>query len=439
MLLRCGQRAATLRAMVDPRHIEPVYPHQINIWISLLRYAAITAAFWSMYLQFVPLAPPPLLHLWGYPVAAFLVCWAIAIAAMYARKPDEPEIVRIWRPIGRVLLLGTILSIAALVWLLLPYATDALRLMVVIFAMGYIATAVISTAEHAAINRIGIVVILGSIIAFHTVFWTSWSAMVIAYVALFSALMFILSRVFPNALRESAAARAAAEASRDARARFLASASHDLGQPLQSARLFFDQVARGRNAARRADAAIKGEAAFDVVERQLQRINDHLRLDADVVRPRIASIECAQSLARIRAIVEPSAQAAGIKLRTIAGHHIVKADADLLERALLNLVNNAVRHSKASRILIGSRQTGQMVRLWVIDDGCGVLAIDRTRIFDDYVQGFDHADEVRGGFGLGLGSAVRMARLMNGRVGIDVRWASGAAFYLELPGDNALV
>jgi signal transduction histidine kinase len=72
------------------------------------------------------------------------------------------------------------------------------------------------------------------------------------------------------------------------------------------------------------------------------------------------------------------------------------------------------------------------VRLWVIDDGVGVAEADAGRLFDDYVQGSDHGDEIRGGFGLGLASARRMAGLMQGAVGLERRWRGGSAFWLEL-------
>ena len=111
----------------------------------------------------------------------------------------------------------------------------------------------------------------------------------------------------------------------------------------------------------------------------------------------------------------------------------VRADTDLVERALSNLADNAIRHAKASRVLIGARVRVGRVRLWVIDDGVGVAEADRRHLFDDYVQGSDHGDEVRGGFGLGLASVRRIAGLMGGDTGLDPGWRKGAAFFLELP------
>jgi signal transduction histidine kinase len=72
------------------------------------------------------------------------------------------------------------------------------------------------------------------------------------------------------------------------------------------------------------------------------------------------------------------------------------------------------------------------VEIWVIDDGNGIADADVERIFDDYTRGTDHGSAERGGFGLGLPSARRMAELMSGTLDLDRRWTSGCAFVLRL-------
>ena len=104
---------------------------------------------------------------------------------------------------------------------------------------------------------------------------------------------------------------------------------------------------------------------------------------------------------------------------------------DLTERALSNLVDNARKHARCSRILLGARRVGARVRIWVIDDGVGIAEADLPHLFDDYVQGSNHDDEIRGGFGLGLASVQRMMALMSGTAGLDPRWRRGSAFYLD--------
>ena len=74
-----------------------------------------------------------------------------------------------------------------------------------------------------------------------------------------------------------------------------------------------------------------------------------------------------------------------------------------------------------------------MVAVWVIDNGTGMLAKDSPHIFDDYFQSSSTRDQVRGGFGLGLSSVKRIAKLLGGDAGLDAGWRGGAAFFVTVP------
>ena len=76
---------------------------------------------------------------------------------------------------------------------------------------------------------------------------------------------------------------------------------------------------------------------------------------------------------------------------------------------------------------------GPSVDISVRDHGIGIPADRLEGIFEDFAQGSDHGDEIRGGFGLGLASARRVAGLMDGTVGLERKWRAGSAFWLELP------
>jgi signal transduction histidine kinase len=113
---------------------------------------------------------------------------------------------------------------------------------------------------------------------------------------------------------------------------------------------------------------------------------------------------------------------------------VLPLDPSLIDRALGNLIVNAVTHSHGRRILLAARRHGPAaVRLWVIDDGVGVGRVDAKHIFEDYYQGSGEHGRARGGFGLGLASVRRLATLMDGVAGLDPRWRRGAAFFLEFP------
>jgi signal transduction histidine kinase len=327
-------------------------------------------------------------------------------------------------------------------WSLLPYGDDALRLMAVIFLFGPVMVEVlVSIQRPPALERFPLapLTLQASTALFFLVHWQRYSAAVILFSAAYGYVVVTLGRIVQRSVNRTYAARQAAEAAlkevaaeRDAKTRFLTSASHDLGQPLQAARLFFDQAMRSRTSAQRAAAAAKVGWAFDATEQLLTQMLDHLKLESGTIAPDMAPAPVGPLIARIAELNEPAARLAGAELIALPSRLSVQADAKLAERALGNLVANAIRHAKARRVLIGARRWGGRVRLWVIDDGVGVAEADVGRVFDDFVQGSDHGDEVRGGFGLGLASARRMAELMGGEVGLARDWRRGSAFWLEL-------
>lgn len=255
---------------------------------------------------------------------------------------------------------------------------------------------------------------------------------------LFCSVQLMLRELLQSAVTQAWHAEAEAAAQRDARTQFIASASHDLGQPLHSARLFFDQAVRGTDPTRRARAALHAEAAFDAVERQLDHMNSHLRLEAGGVAASLVGVAVGPVLATIAARAAAASAGDGPAIRCIDSRLRVVADADLLERALNNLVDNALRHARARRLLLGARRQGDRVRIWVMDDGVGVAPTDMPTLFDDYTRGINTDDVQRGGFGLGLASARRIATLLGGSAGIETKRRRGAAFFIDLPRDASL-
>lgn len=216
---------------------------------------------------------------------------------------------------------------------------------------------------------------------------------------------------------------------RDVRTRFLAAASHDLGQPIQAARLFFEQMLAAGDKAAREAAAAKAARALDSTEALVRQMLDYLRLDAGRITARIVPLELGPVIAGIAEAWEELARANGMDIIAVSSSRAVSGDAALIERCLGNFVGNAIRHAKARRILIGVRRGRDIVRVCVLDDGVGVAPALRDSLFDDFSPGAGAGE----GFGLGLASARRIAALIDARVGYRPGRSRGSVFWLELP------
>lgn len=115
-----------------------------------------------------------------------------------------------------------------------------------------------------------------------------------------------------------------------------------------------------------------------------------------------------------------------------AGESLWPLDRSLVERALVNLGENALRHApKGSVLALTAREEGQTLRLSVVDQGPGVPDALRARIFDRGVQLGDRRGQ--GAAGLGLAFCRLVAELHGGRAWVESGPTGGAAFVLALP------
>lgn len=176
---------------------------------------------------------------------------------------------------------------------------------------------------------------------------------------------------------------------------------------------------------------------LDEIDRMTRLVNDLLLL-AKAERPDFVRLERTDVEALTLGVLE---RARGLADRTwlldgVARTHL-EADQQRLTQALLQLADNAVRHTgPGDEIGVGSRLRDGAVELWVRDTGTGVSPALRETIFERFAQGEDETD----GFGLGLSIVGAIAEAHEGRVVLDdappatdTGTGTGATFRLVLP------
>jgi signal transduction histidine kinase len=115
------------------------------------------------------------------------------------------------------------------------------------------------------------------------------------------------------------------------------------------------------------------------------------------------------------------------------GHGALVADRQRLTQAVMNLLDNAARHSgPGSPIELGSALVGGEARLWVRDNGPGVAPEDHERIFGRFARA-RHGHGQAGAAGLGLAIVRAVAEAHGGRVDLESRPGAGATFTITIP------
>lgn len=233
--------------------------------------------------------------------------------------------------------------------------------------------------------------------------------------------------------------RAAEEARRDAelaslaKSQFLAAASHDLRQPLYALGLFsaslgsLDLDAEGQRVVGNIQDSI---AAMETLFTGLLDIS---KLEAGVVRPAIAPVSVDALFDRLSQYALPVAIERGLDLRFRSDDQWVASDIILLEQILGNFISNALRYTERGGILVAARWRRERLSLEVWDTGPGIAAVDRERIFDEFVQLENPERDRSKGLGLGLSIARRSAALLGARVAVASRPGKGSRFAIEQP------
>lgn len=225
----------------------------------------------------------------------------------------------------------------------------------------------------------------------------------------------------------------AAQRADEAKNHFLASASHDLRQPIQGLRLFLDVLDR-----RLADDEDRRVLTFAVkalegAEELLSTLLDVSTLEAGMVSALPSDVALGPVLDGLIDEFAPQAAAGGLGLRYVRSSQWVHTDPILLTRVLRSLLANAVRYTKSGGVLLGCRRHGRHLRVEVWDTGPGIPPDKLDAVFDDFVQLGNSERDRSKGLGLGLAVARRVAVLMGHRMGVSSHEGRGAMFWVELP------
>jgi two-component system, sensor histidine kinase len=242
-----------------------------------------------------------------------------------------------------------------------------------------------------------------------------------------------LLRKAEGARAEAETARQLAERASASKTRFLATASHDLRQPMHSIGLLIGLIHQTADDPRLQQLSAKAQQSIDAMERLFGSLLDISKLDAGSIQPDVGPVDFGALLEAIEHTWAPQAAEQGLHLRVRSTHHIVRSDSALLERIVNNLVSNAIRYTSHGSVLVACRRRGQQCTLQVWDTGMGIAPENQAAIFEEFyrVEGFGSGQG--GGLGLGLSIVQRSAQILGHEVRVVSRLGRGSRFEVLMP------
>lgn len=237
-------------------------------------------------------------------------------------------------------------------------------------------------------------------------------------------------------------AREAAEAARDAKARFLSMMAHEVRTPLSAiiglAHVLLQDLHGPLAAEQREDLELMLQAGTDI-DRLIGETLRYSRAEAGQEAPKSQAVPVDDALAGVESIMRGRWRETGIHYarRCTSSSHAVLADPMRLHQILLNLLANAANHTPAGGQVwvdaVRDESTGRL-RIEVHDSGCGIAGDQLARIFEPFVQ-ISRAERPAGKRGTGLGLAIsrEFATSMQGTLEARSVPGEGSVFLLTLP------
>jgi PAS domain S-box-containing protein len=232
---------------------------------------------------------------------------------------------------------------------------------------------------------------------------------------------------------ELRSAREEADRANQAKSRFLATASHDLRQPLQALSLLNGALRRMPADPDLADVLVQQEHAISAMSRLVNALLDISKLESGAIKPEITDFKVAAIFEDMRREFAGLAAAKGLELCVEPCGDAVRSDPSLIEQILRNIVSNAIKYTHRGRILLRCLHEPAFIRLEVLDTGIGIAPEQLPYIYDEFFQVGVAPNDARDGYGLGLSIVSRLVKLLDLKLDVRSEPGRGSSFRLVVP------
>lgn len=401
-------------------------------------------------------------------VAALLLCWlgrsppatqdsvlgawlVLVAAALLARRLVLNSRAVAALPPSTGLQVGVAFStlngcIHALVLVVAPAPTDVNMATQSLLLVGLCAGAVATTAGYRPAFLGYMLPVIGALM----LRWSSSDLAIAAIIGIFGAVLTSLAddsyRLFRDSfnirlqqlalnerLRE---ALRQAESANRAKTRFLASASHDLRQPIYTVSLFAASLSLHPLDPETREISQHIDEALQSLTDQLDALLDISKLDAGIVPVQLEVVAPVRFLQRMWREFNPVAQEKGLELTIEIGcpsAGTMLTDEVLLGRMVGNLIDNAIKYSVTGTIALSLFAQAGLLAMVIEDEGPGIPAEEHERVFEEFYQLENVERDRTKGLGLGLSIVYRLAALLHVRLEMVSSPGHGTVFYLLLP------
>lgn len=227
-----------------------------------------------------------------------------------------------------------------------------------------------------------------------------------------------------------------AKAATQMKSRFLATASHDLRQPLQALQLLNASLTaaleRKLSKADLLSITQRQQHAIETMTELLNALLDISKLESGTVQVKAEDVYLPQLIEELREQLESVAQAKRLALNMSSVSLTIHTDRVLLKQLVQNIVANAIKYTDVGHVSVKVNSDSQSITIEVIDTGVGIPRDQVAKIFDAYYQPPSTRPD-RPGVGLGLAIVKQIAELLGYAIAVESQPGRGTTFRISIP------
>jgi two-component system, sensor histidine kinase len=231
-------------------------------------------------------------------------------------------------------------------------------------------------------------------------------------------------------ITELIAEKDASVAANLAKSEFIATASHDLRQPMQAINIFMEMISTLHLKPEDASIFKKMRLSINLLNKMFNTLLDINKLDSNAVVVAQNNFDLDSVLDEIKESFYPLAQDKGIDLVFDYQNQLVTGDAVLLMQILRNLLANAIQYTQKGAIHVAFTEQGQRLVLSVSDTGCGISEQDLPFIYKEFFRA-ENSRAQHDGLGLGLSIVSRIAKIIRAELTVESVMGQGSTFTVK--------
>lgn len=232
--------------------------------------------------------------------------------------------------------------------------------------------------------------------------------------------------------QDLATERDASIAANVAKSSFIASASHDLRQPMHAVNIYLDSLHMDRIHPDEQKTIRKIKSSITTLNEMFESLLSISKLDSHTFQPAMQPFKLEDLTESLEEFARPLATHKGLHIHFFGKQGCVQGDMKAVHQIMMNLISNAIHYTDQGHIDVGVRSENGLLTLQVQDTGRGISADDLDRIFTEFYR-VDETRPLHDGLGLGLSIVQRLCQLINARIEVASQRGQGTTFTIHTP------